>query len=72
VQKGLVSRGQLPILFLKDTKTPAEYLEDVASKTEDYAGFNLVVADLTTGDMACISNRPQGSPIQIKKVSFTF
>lgn len=69
MEMGLVSRGQLPILFLKGTKTPAEYLEDVASKTEDYAGFNLVVADLTTGDMACISNRPQGSPIQIKKVS---
>lgn len=68
-QPGAVSRGQLPTLFLRSSKSPTEYLEEVAARAGDYNGFNLVVADTNTGEMAYLSNRPRGQPIQVKQVS---
>lgn len=67
-QPGAVSRGQLPTLFLRSSKSPTEYLEEVAARAGDYNGFNLVVADTNTGEMAYLSNRPRGQPIQVKQV----
>lgn len=67
--KGAVSRGQLPTLFLQSSKTPTEYLEEVSARSDDYNGFNLVVADLTAGEMAYLSNRPIGNPAGVQQVS---
>lgn len=65
---GAVSRGQLPTLFLESSKSPTAYLEEVAARADKYNGFNLVVADLRTKEMACLSNRPCGQPIEVKQV----
>jgi hypothetical protein len=69
-QPGAVSRGRLPTLFLESSKSPADYLEEVAARAGEYNGFNLVVADTNTGEMAYLSNRPRGQPIEVKQVRY--
>lgn len=39
------SRGDLPLDFLAGTQSPAKFLQDVANRATDYAGFNLLVGD---------------------------
>ncbi|MEZ5502122.1 MAG: NRDE family protein [Halioglobus sp.] len=39
------SRGELPLDFLAGSQGPAEFLDDVANRAGDYAGFNLLVGD---------------------------
>lgn len=65
---GAVSRGQLPTLFLQSSLCPTDYLEGVAARAGDFNGFNLIVADTNTGEMAYLSNRPLGQPIAVKQV----
>ncbi|XP_024369270.1 uncharacterized protein [Physcomitrium patens] len=66
---GAVSRGELPTLFLKSSKSPTAYLEEVAARADKYNGFNLIVADMNTKEMAYLSNRPRGEPVEVKQVS---
>lgn len=39
------SRGELVAGFLRGTAAPADYLADVAARTGEYSGFNLLVGD---------------------------
>lgn len=39
------SRGELPVGFLTGSQAPEEFLAAVASRAQDYAGFNLLVGD---------------------------
>tara|TARA_R110002049_G_scaffold23490_42_gene82791 strand:- start:2287 stop:3060 length:774 start_codon:yes stop_codon:yes gene_type:complete len=39
------SRGELPLDFLTGTQKPQDYLDALAGRAQDYAGFNLLVGD---------------------------
>lgn len=39
------SRGELPLAYLAGNADPREYLEAVAARARDYAGFNLLLGD---------------------------
>ncbi len=39
------SRGELTLDYLQGSSSPQHYLQEVASRATDYAGFNLLVAD---------------------------
>jgi uncharacterized protein with NRDE domain len=66
-------------LFLKSThnllctvqsnKSPLEVATEVAEEADEYNGFNLILADLTTNIMVYVSNRPKGQPATIQLVS---
>ncbi|MBA0850260.1 hypothetical protein Goshw_027510 [Gossypium schwendimanii] len=66
---GAKTRGDLPLLFLKNTKSPMEFADQLLTNAHQYNGFNLIVADIATKSMVYISNRPKGEPIHIQQVS---
>ncbi|TYH30697.1 hypothetical protein ES288_A01G115500v1 [Gossypium darwinii] len=66
---GAKTRGDLPLLFLKSTKSPMEFADQLLTNADQYNGFNLIVADIATKSMVYISNRPKGEPIHIQQVS---
>ncbi|KAL5206498.1 hypothetical protein ABZP36_034707 [Zizania latifolia] len=66
---GARTRGDLPLRFLQSNKSPLEVATEVAKEADDYNGFNLVLADLTTNAMVYVSNRPKGQPATIQLVS---
>lgn len=39
------SRGDLPMAYLTGEQAPQAYLEDLANRADDFAGFNLLVGD---------------------------
>ena len=39
------SRGELPLDFLTGSETPPDYLDDIAGRAGEYAGFNLLLGD---------------------------
>ncbi|KAE8680375.1 Tetratricopeptide repeat-like superfamily protein [Hibiscus syriacus] len=63
------TRGELPLLFFKSTKSPMEFAHQLAADAHRYNGFNLIVADIPSKSMVFISNRPMGEPIAIQQVS---
>ena len=57
------SRGELPVNFLLGTDTPMDYLDAVAPRMADYAGFNLLVGD---GRSLCyLGNDSTGGPLAL-------
>ncbi|CAA0816811.1 Protein of unknown function (DUF833 [Striga hermonthica] len=54
------SRGELPNRFLKGTKSPREFAEELVGEADQFHGFNLIVADLRSMTMVYITNRPKG------------
>ncbi len=57
------SRGELPVDFLLGSDSPMAYLENVAARMDDYAGFNLLVGD---GDSLCyLGNDSAGGPLAL-------
>ncbi|XP_010918279.2 uncharacterized protein [Elaeis guineensis] len=66
---GARTRGELPLRFLKSTKSPLEFAEDIVREANQYDGFNLICSDLCSKTMVCISNRPKDEPVSIKVVS---
>lgn len=48
------SRGELPLAFLSGSDTPAAFLQQLADRALDYAGFNLLVG--AGGDLWYFSN----------------
>ncbi|WP_022961728.1 NRDE family protein [Halopseudomonas pelagia] len=44
--KGPQSRGALALDYLAGKETPKDYLQQLQSRRDDYAGFNLLVGDL--------------------------
>jgi uncharacterized protein with NRDE domain len=39
------SRGELPLQFLTGSQTPGDFLDSIARRSDDFAGFNLLVGD---------------------------
>ena len=48
------SRGELTLDFLTASSSPADYLESLAGREQDYAGYNLLVG--SPGDLWYLSN----------------
>ncbi|KAH1121451.1 hypothetical protein J1N35_004611 [Gossypium stocksii] len=63
------TRGDLPILFLKSTKSPMEFAQQLITDAHQYKGFNLILADIPSKSMVYASNRPKGEAINIQQVS---
>ena len=64
---GVPSRGELTVNFLKSTDSPMEHLEKVKQNRHDYNGFNLLVADLKTMEVAYLSNSDHiQEPVRLK------
>ncbi|KAK9109462.1 hypothetical protein Sjap_017522 [Stephania japonica] len=63
------SRGDLPLCFLKSSKSPKEYAKEVMRQADQYKGFNLILADFVAKTMVYVSNRPQGKPMFVQEVS---
>ncbi|TYH30692.1 hypothetical protein ES288_A01G115000v1 [Gossypium darwinii] len=63
------TRGDLPILFLKSTKSPMEFAQQLITDAHQYKGFNLILADIPSKSMVYASNRPKGDDINIQQVS---
>ncbi|BAF15483.2 Os04g0564500 [Oryza sativa Japonica Group] len=53
--------------MIQGNQCPLEYAEEIAKEADQYNGFNLVLADVQSGNMAYISNRPEGDPV-VQKV----
>ncbi|RLM64646.1 hypothetical protein C2845_PM16G17300 [Panicum miliaceum] len=60
---GAKTRGQLPVRFLQGSHSPLEYATEIAKEADRYNGFNLILADVNSGTMVYISNRPGGDPV---------
>lgn len=58
--KSPISRGNLVLDFLASDIDPLTYLQMLEAKAEQYAGYNVIVADKT--QMAYFSNRAQQAP----------
>ncbi|XP_008781292.2 transport and Golgi organization 2 homolog [Phoenix dactylifera] len=63
------TRGELPVRFLQSRKNPLEFAEEIVKEADEYNGFNLIVADLCSKIMVCISNRPKEEPVSVQLVS---
>nr|XP_010918262.1 transport and Golgi organization 2 homolog isoform X1 [Elaeis guineensis]XP_010918264.1 transport and Golgi organization 2 homolog isoform X1 [Elaeis guineensis]XP_010918265.1 transport and Golgi organization 2 homolog isoform X1 [Elaeis guineensis] len=55
-------------VYLKGTKSPLEYAEEIVEEADQYNGFNLILTDLCSKVMVYISNRPKGEPISVQTV----
>jgi len=51
---------------VQSNKSPLEVATEVAEEADEYNGFNLILADLTTNIMVYVSNRPKGQPATIQ------
>ena len=54
------SRGDLPLTYLAEELEPRAYLEDLTARSNDYAGFNLLVGDRES--LWYFSNNDKGHP----------
>lgn len=54
------TRGELPLRFLAATGSAHQFISDLDTSAEDYAGFNLLVGDAVSGQLAYYSNRGPG------------
>lgn len=60
-QAGAPSRGEIVVQFLRSNEGSTAFLEDLASRSERYNGFNLLVRDHET--LAYYSNRGRGPEV---------
>lgn len=60
---GRISRGHLPLAFLRGDDSPGDYMRRVEKEAEDYAGFNLLVGD--RAQLWYFSNRSEDSAIAV-------
>ena len=61
------SRGELPLNYLVGKQAPDEFLAELAGRADDYAGFNLLVAD--SGGLWYLSNSDgagRGEPLRLQ------
>ena len=54
---------------MQTNKSLLEVATEVAEEADEYNGFNLILADLTTNIMVYVSNWPKGQPATIQLVS---
>ncbi|XP_047319543.1 transport and Golgi organization 2 homolog [Impatiens glandulifera] len=52
-----MSRGALPVNFLESKKDPKAFAEELMKETDNYNGFNLIIADISSRVMVYITNR---------------
>ncbi|GKV06934.1 hypothetical protein SLEP1_g18751 [Rubroshorea leprosula] len=64
-----LSRGHLPVRFLKSKKNPMVFAEEVVAEANLYNGFNLVLADLCSKSLVYVTNRPKQNGSFISEVS---
>jgi uncharacterized protein with NRDE domain len=57
------SRGELPLGYLTGEQAPLSFLNDLATRAQDYAGFNLLVGDRHS--LCYFSNGSPKSPIEL-------
>ena len=57
------SRGELPTAFLGSDETAFDYCQQVASRSDEYLGFNLLVSD---GQQMCYINNRDGSTHELE------
>jgi uncharacterized protein with NRDE domain len=57
------------VCTVQSNKSPLDVATEVAEEADEYNGFNLILADLTTNIMVYVSNRPKGQPATIQLVS---
>ncbi|GJX79090.1 histone deacetylase HDT1, partial [Tanacetum coccineum] len=62
------SRGDLPVRFLQSDKTPLEFAEETVKETDQYNGFNLLIADILSMNMVYVTNRPKGGSDYVTSV----
>nr|GEU81329.1 histone deacetylase HDT1 [Tanacetum cinerariifolium] len=62
------SRGDLPVQFLQSDKTPLEFAEETVKETDQYNGFNLLIADILSMNMVYVTNRPKGGSDYVTSV----
>lgn len=60
------SRGDLPVSFLKGSKRPKDFAEELVKEADQYNGFNLIVADIPSKTMFYITNRLKEGSISIE------
>ncbi|KAM7470988.1 hypothetical protein LguiA_009171 [Lonicera macranthoides] len=53
------SRGDLVVRFLESKKNPLEFAEEVVIEADQYNGFNLILADISSMTMVYVTNRPK-------------
>lgn len=62
------SRGDLPVRFLQSDKTPFEFAEEIVKEADQYNGFNLLIADLSSMNMVYVTNRHKGDSSYVTSV----
>ena len=63
MQAGKRSRGELPRAYLQGEASAEDYLAEIASRAQDYSGFNLLLGDV--GRLYFFSNRGNGEQKRI-------
>jgi uncharacterized protein with NRDE domain len=56
-QSGMQSRGHIVTAFLRSSKKPADYLDELSRDKDQFNGFNLICADLAQQELWYYSNR---------------
>ncbi|MGE8361829.1 NRDE family protein [Pseudomonas sp.] len=57
-----LSRGELPLQFLRSDLAPAAFLAELAQRAERYSPFNLLVGDT---EQLWLLNAQEGTPVQL-------
>lgn len=63
------TRGDLPVRFLKCKKDPAGFADELLQESDQYNGFNLILADLCSKSMVYVTNRPKENKPSALEVS---
>ncbi|KAI3849156.1 hypothetical protein MKX03_014648 [Papaver bracteatum] len=63
------TRGELIVRFLESSKSPLEFADELTTEVDQYNGFNLVLADISSRIMVYVSNRPIGVHKSVQVVS---
>ncbi|MQM14583.1 hypothetical protein Taro_047516 [Colocasia esculenta] len=56
--------GDLPVGFLQGEKSSSE---EVANEAQQYNGFNLILADVSSQTMVYLTNRPKDGPVTVER-----
>ncbi|CAK7329080.1 unnamed protein product [Dovyalis caffra] len=63
------TRGDLTLRFLESNKNPKEYAEELAKEADQYNGFNLILADISSKSMVYLTNRPKAEKFIVMEVT---
>ncbi|KAJ6765606.1 SER/THR-RICH PROTEIN T10 IN DGCR REGION [Salix purpurea] len=63
------TRGDLTLRFLESNKNPKEYAEELSKEADQYNGFNLILADISSKSMVYLTNRPKPENLIVMEVT---